>query len=286
MEATPFSRSKDLRRTLYCFLLCFALLSCDSFVAYPILADEDALLKLQCVVGESDSTVLYVSKVYMITHGHRPTCNELLNSSLRFIVNGEAVDYKEEKGTSDKYVIRRRFRSGDRIEVFCSAPGVPDVTATTVVPELPQDLIKDFVVIRDGRTIVGKLLLNYSKEDNMHISAYLQINNIYCNYKNGILTESNNFITDKAFTPGSDNIWEIYYDSPAGHEFISPTGDTLIVEVNTEFFLKLNVLSKELYYWDLHQQSSIMSPSSYTNVKGGLGYVGAVNQYTSETFLF
>lgn len=100
--------------------------SCDSYIPYPTLTDEDALLKLECVVGESDKTPLTVSKVFMITHDHwlPGEMEKKLNSSLRFTVNGTDPEYTADKGVSDRYIINHKSNAGNRIEVSCSVPDV------------------------------------------------------------------------------------------------------------------------------------------------------------------
>ena len=277
-----------MRNILYCVPLLFLLFSCDSYIPYPVLADEDALLKLQCVAGEADSTVVYVSKAYMVTHAHRPSgvYKELLNSSLTFIVNGDTLEYKAQKDSSDKYVIHHQFSAGDRIEVFCSAPGVPDVSASTVIPEAPADLIGYSEIINGGDyTITAKLLMNYDAGADLHLSADLQVTNVYSRYDGGALISSDRFTHKRPMTFDGEE-WTAGYNPPSGYIETDPSGKVITVEVKTEAVIKVNVLSKELYYWGLHQQASAMSPSSYTNVNGGLGYVGAVNQYVSETVTF
>lgn len=277
-----------MRNIRYCILLLFILFSCDSYIPYPVLADEDALLKLQCVVGEADSTVVYVSKAYMVTHAHRPSgvYEEMLNSSLTFIVNGDTLEYKAEKDITDRYVVYHQFSAGDRIEVLCSAPGVPDVSASTVIPDVPDDLIGHSEIIKgDDYTITGKLLLNYGTGADLHLSADLHITDVYCRYEGGVLIKSDRIIHKIPLTFES-NEWTAGYNLRSGHIETDPSGKVITVEVKTEAALKVNVLSKELYYWGLHQQSSTMSPSSYTNVNGGLGYVGAMNQYVCETVTF
>ena len=73
-----------MRSSLFYISLLLMLFSCDSYAPYPVLADEDALLKLVSVIGGSDSTVVYVSKEYMITHDHRSTD---ISSPLRPIIS-------------------------------------------------------------------------------------------------------------------------------------------------------------------------------------------------------
>ena len=49
-----------MRSSLFYISLLLMLFSCDSYAPYPVLADEDALLKLVSVIGGADSTVVYV----------------------------------------------------------------------------------------------------------------------------------------------------------------------------------------------------------------------------------
>lgn len=274
-----------MRRSLYYISLILLLFSCDRYIPYPVLTDEDALLMLECTAGGADSTMVFVSKKYMITHEHRPsdTGEEPLNSSLKFVVNGETLDCKKYV-TSDKYVVYHQFRAGDRIEVFCSAPGLPDVTAATVIPEAPADIIKDFNYVVEGNILKGGLVVNCDQTAGLHLSAALDITKVTHKYYEEVYVSS---IVHRYSQPLSINgNGQCIFDYLLPKEYIGPDDEGKIFRetTDTEIRFKLNVLSEELYFAKLHQQSSTMSPSSYTNVKGGLGYVGAVNAITIGTF--
>ena len=60
-----------MRKIILYICLFILTAACDSYVPYPVLADEGALLKLECTVGEADSTVVYVSKEYLILMFYR-----------------------------------------------------------------------------------------------------------------------------------------------------------------------------------------------------------------------
>lgn len=274
-----------MRCSLYYISLLLMLLSCDRYIPYPVLADEDALLKLECTAGEADSTMVFVSKKYMITYDHRPsgTGEELLNSSLKFVVNGETLECKEYKGISDKYVVYHQFRAGDRIEVFCSAPGFPDVTASTVIPEAPADIVKDFSYVVEGNILKGELLVDSDQTAGLHLSAALDITEVsHIYYEEDAYVRVHRY--SQPLSVNGDGLCVFDYLLPK--EYIGPDDEGRIFRetTDTEIIFKLNVLSEELYFAKLHQQSSTMSPNSYTNVKGGLGYVGAVNAITIGTF--
>lgn len=277
-----------MNKALLHILLIVLLSSCDSYVPYPELGDEDALLRLECVAGESDSTVVYVSREFLISHDHRTGVTEYedLNSSLRFTVNGDVKDYVEDKGINDTYTIHHHFEAGDRIEVSCSAPGMPDVKASVVVPEIPEDLVEDFRLTRDGMTITGNLVMNHYHGNGIPLTPKLHVRTTRNEYQDGILVSSGSGSRDIPFVHERDTEWSISYDLPVGKEYKDPMGKTIRTEVLTDAMLKISVPSKELYYGRLHQIASPMSPSSYTNVEGGLGYVGAVNHYIGEIFTF
>jgi hypothetical protein len=269
-------------------LISMLLMSCDSYAPYPVLADEDALLKLECKVGETERTEVNVSKVFMITHEHRlpGEQNKELNSSLRFTVNGADLEYTVEKGISDKYIIHHKFSAGDRIEVSCSAPGLPDVSAATVIPEIPRDLIKDFDLRVEDRDLRGRLTMNYDSGNHRYLSAELHYNDTTFIYRDGVFIgpESDGHKEQLSYEGGG--IWGIDSTLPGNYEYIDPDGRFITSRKKVEATLKVNILSKELFYARLHTQSSSMSPSSYTNVIGGLGYVGGIVQYSGETFTF
>ncbi len=272
-------------RSFWCYIsLLLMLFSCDSYAPYPVLADEDALLKLVSVIGESDSTVVYVSKEYMITHDHRLPDESALNSSLRFIVNGENLEYKATKDISDLYVIHHQFRAGDRIEVFCSAPGLPDVTAVTVIPEVPSDLIKDFSYTVEDGNLKGGLVVNSSKAADLHLSADLGITEIIHIYKDDVYASSRTYRRSQPFSVNGSGEWVFDYQLPKDYVVIDNEGKVIRETTEIQISFNLDIISEELYFARLHQQSSSMSPSSYTNVKGGLGYVGAFNRVVIGTF--
>lgn len=272
--------------------ICLFLLTaaCDSYAPYPVLADEDALLKLECTVGEADSTVVYVSKEYLITYDHRPsdTDSEPLNSSLKFTVNGEELEcikYINEGG--DRYVVHYVAHSGDVVEVFCSAPGVPDATAETVVPEAPADLVKDFNYTVEDNTLKGRLALNGSQTGSLYLSADLDITNVIhkYEYEDDVYIGSRSFHLSDPLSVKGIGEWIIDYRLPREYIGIDDEGRMIREIIDTEIRFNLKISSEELYFATLHQQSSSMSPSSYTNVKGGLGYVGAMKVLTLDIYI-
>lgn len=269
-------------------LISMLVVSCDSYVPYPTLTDEDALLKLECVVGESDKTLLTVSKAFMITHDHRlpGEMEKKLNSSLRFTVNGTNLEYTADKGVSDRYIISHKFNAGDRIEVSCSAPDLPDVSAVTIVPDIPKNLIEDFDPKAEDRILRGKLAINYDSDSYGHLVAELHWKDTTFIYKDGVFSGSSSHSYIETLSYEGGNIWSINSTLPANYEHIDPDGKFITTRKKVEGTLKVSILSKELFYARLHTQSSSMSPSSYTNVIGGLGYVGSMNLHTGETFTF
>ena len=260
--------------------------SCDSYVPYPVLAEDDALIRLQCTIEEADSAVVYVSKEYMITHDHRPSTSgkEQLNSLLKFVVNGDELEYRVHKGSTDIYTVYHSFQAGDVVEVFCSAPGLPDVSAKTTVPEIPQDFVKEFSYTVEDNVLKGKILVDFERYNNLHLSAFLDISELVHRYIDGILDESTYYHGDRFLSPTGHGEWVFDYQLPTDYVGTDEEGKVVKETTETCIGFKLQVLSDELYFARLHQQSSPMSPSSYTNVKGGLGYVGAINRVVIDTF--
>lgn len=269
-------------------LISLLMMSCDSYVPYPVLADEDALLKLECTVGDAERTEVNVSKVFMITHEHRlpGEKNKELNSSLRFTVNGTDLEYTVEKGISDKYIIYHKFNAGDRIEVSCSAPGLPAVSAATAIPEIPGNLIKDFEFKAEDWNLRGRLTTNHDSDSYRYLSAELHYKDTTFIYSDGVFVGPKSDGHKEQLSYEGGGIWGIDSTLPGNYEYIDPDGKIITSRKKVEATLKVNILSKELFYARLHTQSFSMSPSSYTNVIGGLGYVGGIAQYTGETFTF
>lgn len=276
-----------MRNTLYYISLLLILFSCDTYVPYPMLAEEDALLKLNCTIEKSDSTIVYVSKEYMIAHEHRSSGadKEKLNSSMKFTVNGEETECrKRNSGISESYVIYHSFKSGDVIELFCSAPGLPDVSAKTTVPEIPQDLVRDFWYVVEDNVLKGRIAVDFDSYSNLHLSAFLDISTLTHIYVDGVYDRSTSDGWNRLLHLTGRGEWGIDYQLPKDYVGTDEEGRLIEETTDVEIGFDLEILSDELYFAQLHQQSSPMSPSSYTNVKGGLGCVGAVNRFTIDTF--
>lgn len=276
-----------MRNTLYFISLLLILFSCDTYVPYPMLAEEDALLKLNCTIEKSDSTIVYVSKEYMIAHEHRSSGadKEKLNSSMKFTVNGEETECrKRNSGISESYVIYHSFKAGDVIELFCSAPGLPDVSAKTTVPEIPQDLVRDFGYVVEDNVLKGRIAVDFDSYSNLHLSAFLDISTLTRIYVDGVYDRSTSDGWDRRLHLTGRGEWGIDYQLPKDYVGTDEEGRLIEETTDVEIGFNLEILSDELYFAQLHQQSSPMSPSSYTNVKGGLGCVGAINRMVIDTF--
>lgn len=276
-----------MRNTLYYISLLLILFSCDTYVPYPMLAEEDALLKLNCTIEKSDSTIVYVSKEYMIAHEHRSSGadKEKLNSSMKFTVNGEETECrKRNSGISESYVIYHSFKAGDVIELFCSAPGLPDVSAKTTVPEIPQDLVRDFWYVVEDNVLKGRIAVDFDSYSNLHLSAFLDISTLTHIYVDGVYDRSTSDGWNRLLHLTGRGEWGIDYQLPKDYVGTDEEGRLIEETTDVEIGFNLEILSDELYFAQLHQQSSPMSPSSYTNVKGGLGCVGAINRVLIDTF--
>ena len=276
-----------MRNTLYYISLFLILFSCDTYVPYPMLAEEDALLKLNCTIEKSDSTIVYVSKEYMIAHDHRSSGadKEKLNSSMKFTVNGEETECrKRNSGISESYVIYHSFKAGDVIELFCSAPGLPDVSAKTTVPEIPQDLVRDFWYVVEDNVLKGRIAVDFDSYSNLHLSAFLDISTLTHIYVDGVYDRSTSDGWNRLLHLTGRGEWGIDYQLPKDYVGTDEEGRLIEETTDVEIGFNLEILSDELYFAQLHQQSSPMSPSSYTNVKGGLGCVGAINRVVIDTF--
>lgn len=276
-----------MRNTLYYISLLLILFSCDTYVPYPMLAEEDALLKLNCTIEKSDSTIVYVSKEYMIAHEHRSSGadKEKLNSSMKFTVNGEETECrKRNSGISESYVIYHSFKAGDVIELFCSAPGLPDVSAKTTVPEIPQDLVRDFWYVVEDNVLKGRIAADFDSYSNLHLSAFLDISTLTHIYVDGVYDRSTSDGWNRLLHLTGRGEWGIDYQLPKDYVGTDEEGRLIEETTDVEIGFDLEILSDELYFAQLHQQSSPMSPSSYTNVKGGLGCVGAINRVVIDTF--
>lgn len=276
-----------MRNTLYYISLLLILFSCDTYVPYPMLAEEDALLKLNCTIEKSDSTIVYVSKEYMIAHEHRSSGadKEKLNSSMKFTVNGEETECrKRNSGISESYVIYHSFKAGDVIELFCSAPGLPDVSAKTTVPEIPQDLVRDFWYVVEDNVLKGRIAVDFDSYSNLHLSAFLDISTLTHIYVDGVYDRSTSDGWNRLLHLTGRGEWGIDYQLPKDYVGTDEEGRLIEETTDVEIGFNLEILSDELYFAQLHQQSSPMSPSSYTNVKGGLGCVGAINRVVIDTF--
>lgn len=276
-----------MRNTLYYISLLLILFSCDTYVPYPMLAEEDALLKLNCTIEKSDSTIVYVSKEYMIAHEHRSSGadKEKLNSSMKFTVNGEETECrKRNSGISESYVIYHSFKAGDVIELFCSAPGLPDVSAKTTVPEIPQDLVRDFGYVVEDNVLKGRIAVDFDSYSNLHLSAFLDISTLTHIYVDGVYDRSTSDGWNRLLHLTGRGEWGIDYQLPKDYVGTDEEGRLIEETIDVEIGFNLEILSDELYFAQLHQQSSPMSPSSYTNVKGGLGCVGAINRVVIDTF--
>lgn len=276
-----------MRNTLYYISLLLILFSCDTYVPYPMLAEEDALLKLNCTIEKSDSTIVYVSKEYMIAHEHRSSGadKEKLNSSMKFTVNGEETECrKRNSGISESYVIYHSFKAGDVIELFCSAPGLPDVSAKTTVPEIPQDLVRDFWYVVEDNVLKGRIAVDFDRYSNLHLSAFLDISTLTHIYVDGVYDRSTSDGWNRLLHLTGRGEWGIDYQLPKDYVGTDEEGRLIEETTDVEIGFNLEILSDELYFAQLHQQSSPMSPSSYTNVKGGLGCVGAINRVVIDTF--
>lgn len=276
-----------MRNTLYYISLLLILFSCDTYVPYPMLAEEDALLKLNCTIEKSDSTIVYVSKEYMIAHEHRSSGadKEKLNSSMKFTVNGEETECrKRNSGISESYVIYHSFKAGDVIELFCSAPGLPYVSAKTTVPEIPQDLVRDFWYVVEDNVLKGRIAADFDSYSNLHLSAFLDISTLTHIYVDGVYDRSTSDGWNRLLHLTGRGEWGIDYQLPKDYVGTDEEGRLIEETTDVEIGFNLEILSDELYFAQLHQQSSPMSPSSYTNVKGGLGCVGAINRVVIDTF--
>ena len=252
-----------------------------------MLAEEDALLKLNCTIEKSDSTIVYVSKEYMIAHEHRSSGadKEKLNSSMKFTVNGEETECrKRNSGISESYVIYHSFKAGDVIELFCSAPGLPDVSAKTTVPEIPQDLVRDFWYVVEDNVLKGRIAADFDSYSNLHLSAFLDISTLTHIYVDGVYDRSTSDGWNRLLHLTGRGEWGIDYQLPKDYVGTDEEGRLIEETTDVEIGFNLEILSDELYFAQLHQQSSPMSPSSYTNVKGGLGCVGAINRVVIDTF--
>ena len=252
-----------------------------------MLAEEDALIRLQCTVEEADSAVVYVSKEYMITHDHRSSSSDRapLNSSLKFRVNGEELEFRNVKrGGVDSYTVTHSFKAGDVIEVFCSVPGLPDVSAKTTVPEIPQDLVRDFGYVVEDNVLKGRIAVDFDRYSHLHFSAFLDIATRTHIYVNDAYDRCRPYQWDRLLQLTGRGEWGFDYQLPVDYVGTDEEGRLVKETTEVEIGFDLEILSDELYFAQLHQQSSPMSPSSYTNVKGGLGYVGAVNRFTIDTF--
>ena len=274
-------------RLLTYLCLLFLITSCDSYVPYPALAEEDALIRLQCTVEEADSAVVSVSKEYMITHDHRPSGSGRvpLNSSLEFRVNGEELGFRNvRRGSVESYTVAHSFKAGDVIEVFCSAPGLPDVSAKTTVPEIPQDLVRDFGYVVEDNVLKGRIAVDFDSYSNLHLSAFLDISTLTHIYVDGVYDRSTSDGWNRRLHLTGRGEWGIDYQLPKDYVGTDEEGRLIEETTDVEIGFNLEILSDELYFAQLHQQSSPMSPSSYTNVKGGLGCVGAINRVVIDTF--
>lgn len=300
--------NKCLRNTICMFLLALlSVASCEVVVPHPYTVEHDALLELRCVIADADSAVVDIARRYAITHDHRipPTEPLMLNSSLIFMVNGKHLDYRAMKGEEDKYIVSYPFASGDRIDVYCSAPGLPDIEASTTVPEVADNTIESFDVWREGYGIKGSVVLNdnpdrydaYSVEVHVTMSEATYVDGKYMN------TEVHTYVQHCSMDGTGRGVLKVMDDSYAAKDskirmilpqmslstssgYTDPDGKRYDVKIKTDLQLKVGVLSKELYLSNLYQGYSYMSPYCYTNIKGGLGCLGAMTQCVSEIITF
>lgn len=277
---------------LYLCLLLSLLFSCETYLPYPVIADQEELLKLECTIQNGSPTQISVRRTYMITHEHKSQDSDkkMLNSSLEFVVNGQELEVTQKvKDTYDLYAVEHEFKAGDVVEVLCTAPGLPDASARTVVPELPQDLIKDFDISLEDRKYKGKVTLNYAPDNNLHFTANLIKISDYEVYHDGIFVNTTSSWFHKEFSYSGEKELTAEVNQSKSYEYadiFGPVETRKLVLVKETLSLEITVLSKEKYYADKHMQSTSMSPSSYSNVKGGLGCVGSemIYQYGSFTF--
>lgn len=275
---------------LYLCLLLSLLLSCETYLPYPVIADQEELLKLECTIQNNKLNQISVSRASAITYERRSSESDdkKLNSSLKFSVNGRELEVQQTgRGSGDRYAVEHEFKSGDVVEVFCTAPGLPDASARTVVPEFPLDIIKDFDVTLEGGKYKGKVTLNYAPDNNLHFTANLIKISDYEVYHDGIFVNTASSWFHKEFSYSGEKELTAEVNQSKSAEYADIFGPVVTNKLIKETLsLEITALSKEQYYGNKHKQSSTMSPSSYSNVKGGLGCVGAemIYQYGSFTF--
>lgn len=281
--------------------------SCEQVIPYPYLAKEDALIEVWCELSDADSAIVNISKLFAITHEHRDKNDYLdaLDSDLQFFVNGKEVPAQLlTSSQQDKYKVVYPFQQGDKISLICSAPEMPTVTASTQIPYAAPTLIHDFRLTKEQGTLSGYLVLKDNPDTYDAYEVNIDLVEHYTQFKGDEIVKTGQ-IRHGAYTanPGvfqwaqlfddtyADKHSEIKIDFQDLSLFYKPgvvmiDGEEIMMKTWVEARAMVSVLSKELYYYRLRTQSHSMSPSSYTNIIGGFGYLGAKADVTSETLKY
>ena len=291
-------------QTTIWILILVCLFSCERVIPYPNLAEEDALLNVSCEVTPSDSTTVTVSRLFAITHEHRDKedYSKPLNSKLQFFVNGKEVPVQQTySDQQDIYSVVYPFQQGDQVSLICSAPELPTVTASTQIPHAPSTIIQEFKLIKDEATLGGYLVLKDNPDTFDAYEVSIALTEYYTQFENGEIVSTGKYghgsytinphvaewrqvLDDTYADKHSDitiNLQNIKLQYKPKTEIVN--GVERITKTWLESKATVHVLSKELYYFNLRYESHSMSPTCYTNIKGGYGLLGAQASVSSTT---
>ena len=299
--------------------MCFA---CDSELVTDKVTGESKLV-LYCIPSNTSDTTFIQLLWSKPLNGNQVSERSIAGTMISFCLNGEeraieSADKLAGHRPENTFYTVGTLKEGDEIEVRVSCPGIPVITARTIIPSaFPLEKVEGFSKAILGKTAVGfritfqdcattkdyygiKILCKTLPEESTQREACQStVKSLALN------VESEPLMNDKFEVDDIFYLSNYYYRNLYIYEDEKISGQTYTLNfdfmaqntstsVSGKVFYKvvLFTLSKELYkyLWSVNRLNNNelgkvgLAPiyKKYTNVVNGVGIVGACNIYETE----
>lgn len=300
---------------LYLSLAILSLVSCEQVLPYPDTGAKEVLL-FRGIAGE-DGPSFRIDKLYPITEKTFIKSDTPLNATLRLYVNGEEeVAYRSIDTVFTSYSTAYNFQPGDKVEIQASVPGLPDVSASTIITSPPSIVSCESKAEGHQATITATVQIDRNNSEG-GFAFELEQSILRRKYIDNVFKSEE---VSEAIIPGRMD--DVDYERSYG---MSPLYGADDADKNGNFCLKFKIntryadnttddghsvtdstfllgaklvckhLSKEIFMnagfrdkvTNLNDPYDAVfgSPIDFTNLNGGKGYLGSMSKSTSNWIL-
>ena len=273
------------------FITVLSVFSCIKVVPYPD-TNEDKMLKINAFVGNRDSSFFYLDRVYPLIGGSmiHPDKIDSLYADIHLTVNGNPIE-TEKMFDMDTlratYYTLYRFSPGDKVGFNAYVRGFPEISSETVIPDSPENDVESIKVIIEGngnRTL--EVIIDDPENSKDYYAVYMEARTdrkYEADPMQVALTVRFDGSLDSSLN--YDSMWilvdDVLADASSRMRFTANLTGVLEARV------KVRRISKGYYFGLINSIGKSFGFSntgsiSYSNIKGGMGCLGAYNEYVSE----